>query len=400
MNQPQLTKPKKSQRFMVRLVLLIILLVFALMIGLNIFKSKMIANAIASAGEKASPVTAVTVAASEWTPVIETTGLVRPNQGAMLSNQMAGEVKRILIKDGQQVKKGDLLVELDSSVEQANLAAYEAQLPALRATYQRYANLIKSNSVSQTDLDNAKSSYDQMVAQIASLKATIDRMRIIAPFDGVTGIVQVNVGQFVAAATNIVRVEDRSLMKVDFSISQNRIDDLFVGQKVTATADARSGQTFEAKITAIEPAIGSSNGLVDVQATFSGNNVSDLMSNMFTRLRVALPTLHSQVVVPQVAVNYNMYGESAYVLLPLSEEDKSKLSDDLKDSADKLYRAKQITVFTEDRQGIYAHMKGDEIKIGDKLVTSGAQNLSNGSLVKVEDKQPVGVTAPAKETNM
>lgn len=389
-------KPKKSRSFLLRLVLVIVLAVFVAMIVMNIIKSKAIANAIANAGETPSPVTAMTVQSSEWTPVIETTGLVRPNQGSMLSNQTGGVVKRILIQDGQPVKKGDLLVELDSSVEKATLQASEAQLPALRATYQRYANLIKSGSVSQNDLDNAKSSYDAIVAQIASLKATIERMQVIAPFDGVTGIVQVNVGQYVAAATNIVRVEDRSKMKIDFAVSQNRLDELKIGQKVTATADARSGQTFEAKVTVIEPAITSSSGLVNVQATFEGDNAQELVSGMFARLRVALPMKSNQVVVPQVAVSYNMYGELAYVLTPLAADDPANKGDDVKN----LYRAKQVTVTTEDRQGIYALLKTGDIKIGDRIVTNGQQSLGNGSLVEVQDTPAVGTVAPSRESNL
>ena len=109
-------------------------------------------------------------------------------------------------------------MELDSSVERASLQAAEAQLPALRQTYQRYANLLKSNAASRQDVDNAKSAYDAQLANIESLKATIERRSIVAPFDGKTGIVKVNVGQYVNIGTEIVRVEDTSSMKVDFAI--------------------------------------------------------------------------------------------------------------------------------------------------------------------------------------
>ena len=197
---------------------------------------------------------------------------------------------------------------------------------------------------------------------------------------------RVNVGQYVSNGTEIVRVEDRSSMKVDFSIAQNLLDELRIGQKVTATADARLGETFAAKVTAIEPAISSSTGLVDVQATFEPEDGAKLLSGMFTRLNVALPTEYDQIVVPQVAVSYNMYGESLYILTALSDEEKEKF-------------AKQVTVFTKDRQGIYAQLKGYEVKIGDKIITGGQQNLSNGALVIVSDKEGVGTTQPASKTN-
>ena len=398
MSITQSQRPKHSQVFFLKLALGVFVLIFAAMIFMNQMKAKGIAEFLANKPETASPVTAMTVAASEWTPVIETTGLVRPNQGAMLSSQNAGTVARVLVSNGQQVKKGDLLVELDSSVERASLAAAEAQLPSLRATYQRYASLIASGSVSRQELDSAKAAYDAQAANINSLKAAIERRQIVAPFDGKAGIVKVNVGQYVNVGTEIVRVEDRSSMKVDFAIAQNLLDRLHVGQKVTATADARKGETFAAKITAIEPAINTSTGLIDVQATFEPEDGAKLLSGMFTRLNVALPTEHSQIVVPQVAVSYNMYGESLYVLTKLSDEEVEKLGGAEKTA--NMYRAKSITVFTKDRQGIYAQLKGDEVKVGDKIVTGGQQNLSNGALVSVADKEGVGTQQPAKKTNL
>lgn len=404
MSQSQAIKPKRAHSFLLKLILLLIVCAFVGVIVFKMFVGMKTGEYIAGMGENVSPVTAVTVEPTQWTPVIETTGLVRPNQGAILSSQASGTIKRVLVNSGQQVKKGDLLVELDNAVEIASLKATEAQLPSVRSTYQRYANLIKSQSVSQTDLDTAKAAYEQLMANIQSLKATIERRQIVAPFDGVAGIVKVNEGQYVTTGTEIVRVEDISLMKIDFAISQNQLEHLFIGQKVTATADARLGETFGAKITAIEPAIHSATGLIDVQATFDEESGKKLLSGMFTRLRIALPTEYDQIVVPQIGVSYNMYGEMSYILTALSTEDKEKIAGyanfPYKDKIDQLYRAKQVTVFTKDRQGIYAQLKGNEIKVGDKIVTGGMQSISNGSLVILTEKEGVGTTAPASKTNL
>ena len=398
MSQTQTNKPKRSHVFFLKLALGIFVLIFAAMIVTNFIKDMAIAKFLANKPENAAPVTAITIKASELTPVIETTGLVRPNQGAMLSSQSAGTIAKVLVQNGQNVKKGDLLVELDSSVERASLQAAQAQVNSLQQTYQRYAKLVKTGSVSRQEFDNAKAAYEAQAANIESLKATIERRQIVAPFDGKTGIVKVNVGQYVTNGTEIVRVEDRSSMKVDFAIAQNQLDKLHLGQKVTATADARVGETFAAKITAIEPAINSSTGLIDVQATFDSEDGTKLLSGMFTRLNVALSTEVQQIVVPQVAVSYNMYGESLYILTALSDDDKEKLAGN--ENINKMYRAKSITVFTKDRQGIYAQLKGDEVKVGDKVITGGQQNLSNGALVIVADKEGVGTTQPAKKTNL
>ncbi|HDR1021894.1 TPA: efflux RND transporter periplasmic adaptor subunit [Pasteurella multocida] len=403
MSGTQANQPKRSHSVVMKIILGIIVLLFAVVIVFNVIRDKMIEKAIAGMGEKIYPVTAMTIQPQQWTPVIETTGLVRPNQGAMLSSQTSGTVSEVLVQSGQEVKKGDVLVVLDSSVEQSNLRASLAQLSSVKATYQRYLNLYKTKSVSQQELDNAKAAYEALESNIAALKAGIARRQIVAPFDGKAGIVKVNVGQYVNPGFEIVRVEDTSSMKIDFALSQTQLENLYIGQKVTATADARSGETFAAKITAIEPAISSTTGLIDVQATFEAEDGRKLLSGMFTRLRVALTTEYDQVVVPQVAVSYNMYGEIAYVLMPLSDEDREALSnrnDFDPNNLDKTYRAKQITVFTKDRQGIYAQLKGDEVKVGDKIVTGGQQNLSNGSLVLVADKAGVGTEQPAKKNNL
>lgn len=398
MNQPQIIKQKPSHVFLMKLVLGVIVLLFVGVMIFNVVKTKMIEKYIANMGEKAFPVTAMLIEPQDWTPVIEATGLVRANQGAMLSAQIPGVVSEILVKSGQEVKKGDVLVSLDSRVEMANLKASQAQLASVEATYKRYVALFKTKSVSQQELDNAKSAYQSLVSNIEAAKSAIERRQIVAPFDGKTGIVKVNVGQFVGVGTEMVRLEDTSSMKIDFGLSQNLLEQLHLGQKITAIADARAGEIFNAEITTIEPAVNNLTGLIDVQAVFDPKDSSKLLSGMFTRLRIALPTVTDQIVVPQVAVNYNMYGEIAYVLTPLSEEEREAMAS--RPEADKLYRVKQIMVNTKDRQGIYAQLQADGIKMGDMLVTSGQQNLANGSLVKLVDKQAVGTEAPAKKSKL
>ncbi|MDY4279879.1 MAG: efflux RND transporter periplasmic adaptor subunit [[Pasteurella] mairii] len=389
---------KRSHTFLMKGTLALIVIIFIIVIGLNMYKSAKISKVLANMGEPISPVTAMKITPQVWIPVIESTGLIRPKQGAMLSAQTSGVVAHVYVTSGQKVNKGDVLVDLDNSVEKANLAAAQAQLPTVSQTYKRYAALYKTKSISRQEMDNAKSNYDALVANIAALKATIERRQIVAPFDGITGIVKVNVGEYVTVGTEIVRVEDRRLMQVDFSLAQNELKNLHVGQKVTATTDALPGESFSATITTIEPAVNASTGLIDLQATFEPEEGKKLLSGMFTRLQVALQPETNQIVVPQVSISYNMYGEIAYILTALSAEDKTKFAGNK--NVDNMYRAKQITVFTKDRQGIYAQLKGDDVKIGDIIVTGGQQNIGNGSLVIISDKQGVGTTEPTIKTNL
>ncbi|OBW91895.1 membrane protein [Gallibacterium genomosp. 3] len=396
MTEIQATKPSRSKRFIVKVVLLIVILIFAVVIGLNILKKVKTNEFLANMPPNITPVTAVKIEPQDWIPVLNSTALIRPNQGAMLSAQSTGTIQSVNIQSGQKVKKGQVLVELDNSVEKANLVASEAKLPAAKLTYQRYLSLAKTNSVSKTELDNAKAEYENLVATINALKATIARRQIIAPFDGEAGIVKVNVGEYVTAGTEIVRVEDRSKMKVNFGISQDQLSQLHLQQQVKATTDVYPDETFNAEVTAIEPAINKSTGLVEVEATFEGN--SKLLSGMFVHIRVERKTESNQIVVPQVAISYNMYGETAYILVPLTDEDKAKLEDQ---PLDKVYKAQQITVQTKDRRSVYAQLAQNEaLKAGTFIITGGLQNVSGGSYVKVVDKPIIGATEPENKSNL
>ncbi|QLB44556.1 efflux RND transporter periplasmic adaptor subunit [Mannheimia pernigra] len=394
--------PGKGRKFFIVLTLLIVLVVFAAIVGLQLIGKKAKADAAANMPESVSEVTAMHVTAQAWTPMLSAVGYIRPNQGAMLSAETSGVVKRILVTSGQRVTKGDLLVEFDSSVEQANLRASEAQLSTAKTNFERYRKLVASNSASKAEFDNAQSTYNQLLANIESLRSTIKRRQIYAPFSGVAGIVNVNVGQYITMGTEIVRVEDQSAMKVRFSLPQTNITQISVGQKVTAEIDALPEHSFSARIVAIDPAVDRLTGLINVEAVIEEGQ-EKLLSGMFVRLNIALPTQTEQVVVPQISVAYTMYGETVYVLQPLSEADKEMVK---KMSArnpsldvNKMYRAKQVEVKTADRQANYSQLiKG--VKAGDLIVTGGLQRLSNHSLVKVVDAEAVGVTTPEKNSKL
>lgn len=395
-------KPSRGRKFLIVVTLLVVLVAFAGVAGMQRFIAGKKAEVAANMPETVSEITAMQVQPREWTPYLSAVGYIRPNQGAMLSSESSGTVKSVNVKSGQRVNKGDLLVELDDTVEVATLKASQAQLPNAKLTLDRYRNLVASNSASKAELDSAQATYNQLIANIESLKASIARRKIYAPFSGFAGIVNVNVGQYITTGTEIVRVEDQSSMKVRFTLPQTDVENIFVGQKVTAEVDALVGQTFPAEIVAIDPAVDRNTGLINVEAVIAeGGN--KLLSGMFVRLNVALPTEKAQIVVPQIAVTYTMYGETVYVLEQLSDEDKALVSkmaeQNPKLDANKMYRAKQVEVRTKDRNGIYAQLaKG--VKAGDIIVTGGFQRLNNHSLIIVSDQEAVGVTVPAKSSKL
>lgn len=398
----QKKKPGLGRKILIVLTLLIVMAAFGGVVFMQQFIAGKKAEFAANMPENVNDVTVMTVQSGEWTPMINAVGSIRPNQGAMLSSQTVGTVTRVAVRSGDRVSKGQLLVEIDSSAERANLKATEAQLPAALANFNRYKALVASNSASKMELDNAQSTYNALVANIEALKEQIARRQIYAPFSGVAGIVNVNVGQFVNSGTEIVRVEDQSAMKIRFTLPQTDLEKISIGQKVTASIDALPGQTFSARISAMDPAVEKSTGLINLEATVT-EGASKLLSGMFARLNIAMPTQYNQVVVPQIAVAYTMYGESVYVLQPLSEEDRAKVSamaeHNPKLAVDKIYRVKQVEVKTTERRGIYAQL-GKGVNVGDQIVTGGMQRLSNNALVMISDAEPVGVTAPAENKKL
>ncbi|MDP8050889.1 efflux RND transporter periplasmic adaptor subunit [Pasteurella atlantica] len=397
-------KKARGKKFLLILVLIVTLVIFGGVVGMQQFIKMKKAEFAQNMPETVNLVTAMKLEPQQWIPTIKTTGKIRPNQGAMLSAQMSGTVKDVLVKSGQQVKKGQLLVEIDSTVEKANLRAAETQLPQAKKNYQRYQTLIKSGSASKAEYDNIQATYNQLVANIEALKASIKRRQIYAPFDGIAGIVKVNQGQYISMGTPIVRVEDRSAMKVQFTLPQTELQKIKLKQDVVVTTDVLADHSFPAQITAIDPAVNTATGLVELEATITAGQ-QKLLSGMFVNLNIQLPSEEEQIVVPQIAVTYTMYGETVYVLQPLSDKDK-EMVEKMKErnptlDANKMYRAKQIDVKTLDRNGNFAQLDSHKgVKIGDRIVTGGFQRLSNNALVTVADQQGVGETAPDTISNL
>lgn len=321
------------------------------------------------------PVTAVAMSATDWVPTIEAIGFVEPNQGVTLTSEVSGVIKSINFESGQTVKKGDILLTLDSKVELANLKSAEARLPATEAKYKRYQGLFKTGSISKEALDEAEANFRSLQADIESLKAAIERRTIDAPFDGIVGLRNVYLGQYLQPGSEIVRLEDTSVMRLRFTVPQTDIAKIRLGQKIDIAVDAYPQTPFSGKISAIEPAVNFQSGLIQVQADIP-NNEGQLRSGMFARANIILPTVEQQIVVDQTAINFTLYGENVYVL----REDEGEL------------RAFQQVVKVGERKGHIAHVL-DGLSPGDQVVTSGQVRLSNGAKVRVVENNALAQPA-------
>lgn len=342
-------------------MLLIAILLFGSVIGFNLFKQQKIAEYLANRPEPEFPVTVVTANPVDWVPVIEAIGFIEPNQGVTLTTETAGVIDQITFESGTQVAKDQPLVLLDSAVERANLKSTEARLPAAKAKYERYKGLFAKGSISKESYDEAEASYYALSADIESLKATIARREIKAPFAGVIGIRNVFLGQYLQPGTDIVRLEDTSVMRLRFTVPQRDISRISLDQEVDIFVDAYPQTSFKGSISAIEPAV-------------------SVQSGMFARANIILPKLENQVTLPQTAITYTLYGDNVYIV---SEENGEK-------------RVQQHVVKVGERSESIAHIL-EGVKPGDVVVTTGQVRLSNGAKVRIVESD---ATTPPAETPM
>lgn len=353
-------------------MLLIVIVIFGSVIGFNLFKQKMMAQYFANQPVPSFPVTTLTVAAVDWSPNIAAIGFIEPIQGINVSNESAGIIRSLNFESGQQVTAGQVLVELDTDVEKANLRSAQGRLPSVQANLKRMRELFGRGSVSKGQVDEAEADYRELQGQIDSLQATIDRRTIRAPFDGIMGIRNAFLGQYLTAGTDIARLEDTSRFRIRFTIPQTRIADIAVGQALNIYVDAYPDTPFEGEITAIEPVVNAESGVVQVQASIP-NKDGKLRSGMFAKLKVNLPVLSEQLLVPQHAINFTLYGQTVYVV----EEQQT-------DDGETVLVAKQRVVEVAERELDVARVvKG--LQAGEQIVTSGQVRLSNGSRVTPVD---------------
>ena len=366
------------------IMLLIAIALFGSVIGFNLFKQKMIAKYMANRPEPEFPVTAMVTKAQDWIPTIEAIGFIEPNQGVTLSTELAGTIDAITFESGKPVKADQLLLSLDSTVERANLRASQAKLPAAKAKFDRFQNLYKTSSISKEQLDEAEAAYRSLEADIESLKATIARREVRAPFSGVVGLRNVFLGQYLQPGTDIVRLEDTSVMRLRFTVPQTDISKIKLGQTIKINVDAYPQTQFDGHITAIEPAVNFQSGLIQVQADIP-NNDGQLRSGMFARASIILPTVKDQIVIPQSAISFTLYGQNVYVLKEGEETDKEG-------NKVKVLRAKQVVVKAGERRGNDVHVLSG-IQAGDQIVLSGQVRLSNDTKVHVVENDALAVPA-------
>ena len=339
---------------------------------------------------KPGPVTVSTVRAGEqdWQPSLDAVGSLRAANGADLAAEVAGLVTDVKLKSGEDVKKGQLLVQLRDGDEVAQLQQLQANARLAKLTLDRARRQLAAQAISQADFDTAQANYQARQAAVAQQQVVIAKKQLRAPFDGRAGIITISPGDYLAAGTQVVTVQQLDPLFVDFNVPQGQLARLKVGQTVRLRLDAWPGRTFSGRLSAINPKVDASTRNVRVEATVP-NHDKTLTPGMFAKLTVDVGQPRRQLTLPQAAIVYNPYGDTVYVVQPGKGKDAQGKPNPP--------TVKQAFVTTGDTRGDQvAILKG--ISAGTEVVTSGQMKLKNDATITVDNSvQPADAAHPAPQ---
>jgi len=360
------------------------ILVVALLVGaLVTLKYKQIASLISmgkkmeAAGPPPEAVGSSKATEESWPETLSSIGTIAPVQGVSVSNDAPGMVTRIHFESGALVKQGDVLVELDTSVENAQLASSLARKDLATATLERNRRLVASGTLPSANLDTDESTLKTTTADIDGVRAQIARKLVRAPFSGRLGIRNVNMGQYLNPGTTLAVLVGVEAVFVDFSLPQQDLARISVGMPVHVVVDDDSAVAGDGVIAAVDPTIDSATRNVKIRAQIP-NKEEKLHSGMFAKVEVQLPKQAAVVAVPETALVHASYGDSVFVV----EDPKG---DEASGGDGRPFKiARQQFVKLGAAHGDFVAIV-DGVSAGQELVTAGAFKLRNGSRVIVDN---------------
>ena len=360
---------KGNARNVIKRLILVVLLL-AVMFG-GIFGWKYYSGQ-KQAAMMSQPQPPVTVASAEvelktWQPYLRAVGSVDAIQGVFVTTEVPGQVSEILLESGRKVEVGEVILQLDDSVDLADLDGLIAQQTLARLQFERNKKLLKDRSVSRSDYDASRARLDGAQATVAAKRATISKKKIRAPFGGQLGIVQVDPGEYLSPGARIVPLQALDPVHVDYALPERHFSEVKVGQLVKIEVQAYPGHIFEGAITAINPGIDPGTRSVRLRATLD-NPDHLLRPGMFTEVRTVLPVREGVPTLPRTAITYNPYGASVFII-------------QVQDGAQVVQRRRVKT--GEVRNGRVEIVEG--LQAGDNVVSAGQVKLRNGQRVTIDN---------------
>jgi membrane fusion protein (multidrug efflux system) len=372
---------------MAKRMTLMLSVMVVLLTTLGFIKFRQVQSAVQAASFQPPPeaVTSVVAKQEQWPATMGLIGTMEAVHGVTVSADLPGSVEKINFASGQSVREGDVLVELDTRQERAQLAALEAQRDLARINYGRTQQLVKEGVISRLEYDQATAQQKSTEANVAEIRATIERKTIRAPFSGILGIRKVNLGQYLAAGDAVVPLQSLNPIYVNVGLPQQAVGQVRVGRNLRISSEDLPGQVFTGRVNAIDSVVDQATRNIQVQATLA-NPEGKLRPGMFVQVEVILGASRPVIALPASAISFAPYGDSVFIIT------------DLKDQKGQTYRGvRQQFVKVEGSRGDQVAVVSG-VNPGEEVVSSGVFKLRNGAAVQVNNKvQPENNPAPKPE---
>lgn len=363
---------KRSKIMIIMLISLAIL--FGAIFGFKGFMSMMMAKYMKAAAVQVATVSTIKAEFQPWQNTATAVASMRAIRGVDVTTELAGMVQSIYFVPGSNVKKGDLLVDLNAATDIAKLNSLKANEALAEVVYNRDKAQYAIKAVSKAVVDADEANLKNTKAQVAEQQATVDKKKIRAPFSGRLGVSQINPGQYLNPGDKIVTLQQLAPIYADFFLPQQKLVEMTVGLPVSLKSDTYPKQSFPGKITTINPQVDTETRNVQIEATLA-NEQQRLLPGMFGTVTINIGKPQQYLTLPVSSVSFNPYGEIVFIVKQQGKDDQGKPK----------YIANQSFVTVGDTRGDQiAILSG--IKEGDQIVTSGQLKLRNGSQVVINNK--------------
>lgn len=369
------------------IMLLLVAVVFGGIFGMKYMGQKAMTEYFNNQPVPPATVSTALAKSETWQTQLEAPGSLVATLGADVSSEVGGIVTKINVGSGSQVKKGQVMLELEDSTDRAELDRLKAQTKLARLTFERRKKLFDLEAVSQSEIEVAESEYAAARAAVQAQQAKVDEKRIIAPFSGDVGIIQVNLGTFLQPGQAAVTVRQLESLLVDFELPERWVGSVKTGMPIKLTTEAYGDRVFMGKVQAVDPQIDPASRNISVRGELP-NEDRALLPGQFAKVTMDLLESHDYVVIPATAVNYNAYGTSVFVI---SEKEPAEKQEDAATSEAPAAAAEgQPPEAKWEAQNRFVKLgptRGDLVTVIDGL--KPGEEIATSGLLKLRSGQPV-----------
>lgn len=374
-------KPSVTRRMLIMLV--VVALVAGAIVGFNLFKAHMIRQFMASNAAPPATVSTISAELQEWQPELTAVGSLRAVRGVDVTTEIAGMVRSIHFKSGDEVKAGQLLVQLNAETDTAQLHALQAAADLAATVLQRDRAQLAAQTISQALVDADIADLASKRALVAQQQAVLDRKSIRAPFAGKLGISTVNPGQYLNPGDKIVTLQALDPVYADFNLPQRQAVQVTAGQVVSVANDTHPERAFAGRVSAIDPRIDPATRNLLIEASVP-NPQRELVPGMFVTVRIETGEKQRHITLPQTAITFNPYGATVFLARDTGRKDEH---------GKPVLEARQVFVKPGPTRGDQVGIL-DGVEAGAQVVTSGQLKLKNGTPLIVDN-----TVVPANDPN-